>query len=193
MSELITGRNYDISQLFGQVFGYVAPPYPDAIDETIPVPSGTPNEVAGILQRVRGLQNGRAQFMPMAINGIQLDIEPLVSLEGEKTVVRTPINGGRRKGTVKELFAEGDWQIKIQGFLEAEGNEFPTDELQDLRDFWQVRSSLEIDCELLRAMGIQYIVLERLRLPEMRGVQNMQAFEISGYSDDFPERELVVE
>lgn len=190
---MITGRTYNISELYSLVFGHVALPYPAGEEPALPDPAGTLQAVAGSQRPARGLRLGTPQFMPLSIEDEILAIEPLVSLEGMARINRTPINGGRKKGTVKEMYAFDDYRIRIQGFVESDDYTFPSDELGDIRRYFTAGRTLKVDCELLRVWGVQYMVIERVRNPEMQGVQHLQAFELTGYSDDYPERELTLE
>lgn len=185
-----TSREYEITDLYRQAFGYTGAPFPAGNLINIANPIELGKEIIGDLKRVRGLQLGIPQFMPLSIEGIILDIEPLITLSASKKIIRTPINGGKKRGTVKELFARDDWRIRIQGFVESGDQEYPIEEIQDIRGFYEANKTVAIDNEILRALGIQYMAIERLNLPEMTGVRNMQAFQLSGYSDDYPEREL---
>lgn len=187
---MIKGEQYDIRELYRSVFGYVAPPFPAGELATPSNPLTSLQAVAGTFKRKRGLFIGQEQFMPLAIDGIKMDIEPLISVRGNKKIVRTAINGGKRKGTVKELFAMDDWQIEIKGFVQAEDGNFPEEELADIREWFETQDTLRVDNQLLRVLGVQYIAIESVDFPEMVGVEDMLAFQMSGYSDDFPENEL---
>lgn len=187
---MIKGEQFDIIELYRSVFGYVAPPFP-AGDLSMPSnPITSLEAVAGTFKRQRGLIIGREQFMPLSLDGVKLDIEPLVTIKGAKKIIRTPINGGKRKGTVKELYAMDDYRITIKGFVEADDENFPAEELSDIREWFETQETLRVDNQLLRVLGIQYIAIEGVDFPEMVGVQNMMAFQFSGWSDDFPENEL---
>lgn len=192
MSRQITGRNYNIADLYTAVFGHVALPYPLVGEFALPNPVDSIKAIAGTFQPPRGLKLGTPQFMPVSINGVALAIEPIVTVDGGKQIVRTRINGGKKRGTVKELFAEDDWQIRIEGFVEDDENEFPDEEIGDILDMFRENQTVEVDCALFQALGIGYMVIEKVSFPPMNGVQNLQAFRISGYSDDFPERELEI-
>ncbi len=65
-------------------------------------------------------------FMPVALNGYQLPLEPIISISGKKTIIETPLTGNTRRGTVKEIITTDDYEVKIRGIIINEtANDYP--------------------------------------------------------------------
>ena len=115
--------------------------------------------------------------------------EPLVSIDGHNIIVRkAPAKAPNFIGTVKERFAQDDYEIKITGSLigpqlfgTAE-SAFPRAEFERLRDYCISPQGIEVKCEPLQLLGINYLVVEDFSFPFTNG-ENVQAYELKCYSD----------
>jgi hypothetical protein len=187
-------NTYDLSQLYQKAFGYVAPPYP--LEGYAPNnPIDTVKAVVGSFKRKSML--GTEFFMPIKLAGYQLPGEPIISLQGMKNIVRTPVAGTPNKkdfrGTVKEQTSIDDYRIRIRGVIinEEDLDDYPADSIRQLREVYETLGSVEISCQLTNIFNIGLIAIENFDLRGIEGAQGAEAFEITGYSDQPEELELI--
>ncbi len=145
------------------------------------------------------LQSGQAyyaeQFWPLKIGLAseselwQLPVEPLITLNGENTIIRRNVaKAGASpnvRGTVKEWWSQEDYKITINGFLYNKDSDYtyPETDVEKLRAYCEAREALKVECELFRIFGIVSMVIESYELPFTKG-ENRQEFSITAYSDD---------
>ena len=129
---------------------------------------------------------GTALFMPCMIGGLQLPNEPIVSVSIKKKVVETALYGNKRKGTVKEIISTEDYQLKIKGVAVNYNDtvNYPRDVIEQINELFLRNEALEIVSPLTELLGIDFVVLKSLALPEMVGVQHAQAYQLSAVSDE---------
>lgn len=121
-------------------------------------------------------------FMPCTINGWLLPIEPLVSISGSSSIVRTPLPCW--PGTVKENMGLDDYAITIRGVVLNEGSDdYPEADVLLLRSLCERGEPLDIQCPVLQLFNVNRFVIESFRFPADEGVQHYQAYELVGYSD----------
>jgi hypothetical protein len=132
------------------------------------------------------LADGRPLFMPIRIGGVLLPNEPTIRLGRRKRIAKRQMAGSRRKGTVKELVSAHDWEIVIRGVAVNTKSTlyFPEDQVAAIAELEQREEALEIECALTSLLGIYSIVIERIDLPEMVGIQHAQAYELKCLSDE---------
>jgi len=114
-----------------------------------------------------------------------LPLDPVVSVTGKNTIVRRHAmkpGSENRRGTVKELWSQDDYEVQIAGVLMGD-DALPEDDLLKLRRYLEARKTLAIDSCLLGYFGITRIAIEDYSLPFTKGIQN-QMYTIKGYSDD---------
>lgn len=152
---------------------------------------------------------GTPLVMPVKIDGYQLPNEPLITITGDKKIIRTALNGAnsagrvQHRGSVKELISVNDYQVKITGRLMHEPvysgthtnarpypNAYPSQEMRELIRIYESRRSVKIDCALTQLFGIEYIAISRVSFPGEAGMHNNQRYEITGYSDEDYEIDL---
>ena len=129
---------------------------------------------------------GEAIFLPVKIGGLLLPNEPTISFSKEKRIEKTVLPGSRRRGTVKELISSEDWQITIRGIaINYESKIFyPEDQVKKLIDLDAEERALDIQCALTSLLGIYRVVIKKISLPEMIGIQHAQAYELQCVSDE---------
>jgi hypothetical protein len=116
------------------------------------------------------------------------------SLTNRKTIVETALVN--RQGTVKEEIAISDWEINVKGIMvDPHPNIYPESKVQALLDLYKsgvpvcidnVRTAMAIPVEDNGDKNIadyEMVVVRDLKLPEVRGRQNCQAFEMNLVSD----------
>jgi hypothetical protein len=116
-----------------------------------------------------------------------LPYDPVISIEGENNIVkRSVLKKGereRRRGTIKELWSQGDYKITISGWLIGEDGIMPEADLFRLRNYCEERKRIYIESDILDTFDIRYIIIESWSLPHTAG-QNNQTYSISAISDD---------
>ncbi len=114
--------------------------------------------------------------------------DPIVQVAREAVIVSTSIQG--RTGQVKEYIGNGDYTISFKGVLASAGadnsftREYPTGQVQQLRELSEKGKTLFVACRLLQPLGITNVVVKRLSLPPMPGFTNLQAYELECVSDE---------
>ncbi|GAB5524885.1 MAG: hypothetical protein Roseis2KO_27570 [Roseivirga sp.] len=135
---------------------------------------------------------GTPLVMPVMIEGYQLPNEPVVTITGSKKIIRTALTGVnreeevQRRGTVKELISVNDYQIKITGRIvdEDDPGRYPERIVTKIRNLFELRRALTINCKITDMLGITHIAVEKLSFPGDSGMENSQRYEISGFSDE---------
>jgi hypothetical protein len=114
-------------------------------------------------------------------NALQINTV-LIELTQTKNVVVTPIAGA--SGTIKEYIGDGDYQIKIRGFLEGDApNKYPTVDVRNLSEYLQAPVPIKIISNYLRTFDISSIVVTDYAFPQQEGRRNLQFFELTAVSD----------
>ena len=133
----------------------------------------------------RGGTLGAPLFQPLtfkAIDGLDaLLLESAVlGLTRTKNVVTTAIQG--REGTVKEFISNGDWSLSFSGILVANGYDYPLEQVQLFNQFMELNKTLQLEHEVLNALGIYEAVVMDYALPPTT-YTNVQSFSIQMLSD----------
>ena len=117
-------------------------------------------------------------------------IEPLITIDGENVLIRRnvakmPTPSNKRRGTIKERWAQGDYAITIEGVLinNDQSLGFPEQDKRKLTEFCESRTPIDVLCPLFYDLGINRIVIDKWNLPFTKGIEN-QSFRITAYSDD---------
>lgn len=108
--------------------------------------------------------------------------EPQISVNGSNEIVKKSICKGRVRGTIKERWTCGDYDITISGILMGEEGNYPSEDVSKLRSLCEA-GKLEVMCPLLQIFSISQIAVESYSIPFTSGTQN-QAFTINAVSDD---------
>lgn len=191
--------NFDINTLFQEVFGFGrGKPY-DATQVRDPeitqageyeqpeIDDSEGTEFVNMRDSIRSTTPlGQPIFMPMRLGGLVLPNEPTVIISGIKRIIKTPLVGSNRKGSVKELIAVDDYQVTIRGIaLNYESSKvYPEDQVKSIHDLYLQNESLQVESALTNLFGIYRLVIERVTFPEMIGIQHAQAYELQCVSDE---------
>jgi hypothetical protein len=116
--------------------------------------------------------------------------EPLINISGRNIIAKRHVakSGSKLIGSIKERITTDDFDITITGALygtKERGNNaetYPREDMERLRDFLLSAKRLEVRCEALQILGINYIVVEEMNFPFTKG-ENVQAYEIKAVSD----------
>lgn len=176
---------YRLDSLYKQAFGEGATAdYVVRDKEDLP-----PVAHAGDIDR-SGLFGKNIQ-MPFAFGDLTLPGEPLVSIDYSKRIVKKARAGGRGKGTVKEIIGEGDFELRIRGIMINELGLFPVDQFLLFSNMIKANRTLPVTNLVCRILGIRWLLIERVRFPDMENVDAAQAFEIQAVSDEDFELTLI--
>jgi hypothetical protein len=115
-----------------------------------------------------------------------LPIDPVISVTGKNILVRRNVlkisEDIIRRGSVKELWSQDDYEINIAGVLIGNAK-LPELELMQLRKYCESRKIIQVRSKLLRLFGIYNLAIEDYSLPFTKGIEN-QMYTIKAYSDD---------
>lgn len=127
----------------------------------------------------------------------QFPIEPVVTINGKNTIVKrnvlkVPSADSERRGSVKELWSQDDYEVNISGvFISGSDGKLPEEQLRILRKYCEGRKSLMVESPLFTIFNIKRIAIEDFQFPFTKGIEN-QMFSIKASSDDFDEKELLI-
>lgn len=129
---------------------------------------------------------GNYYFMPVVFmhNGKVYEITcAVVSITGKKNIVSTPMIG--RKGTVKELINEDDYQINITGIVIGENQQFPEAELDLIKELYSVNEAVELKCALTDVFLTEgdKVVITDISFPQSVQTEYTQVIEMQCISD----------
>ncbi|NDW10448.1 DUF6046 domain-containing protein [Dysgonomonas sp. 520] len=203
MAEKYQFNEHDLGDIFRQVWGYAAPPFLFSLQNKVEDALFGKNEESGeyefdkpMVERERNIQsvsfyaennNCNRMFLPIWLikpdNSKFLLQNTVSTMYSKKTIVETPLVN--RKGTVKEEMAVEDWIIDIKGLIVSTDMDYPDWEVFQLNELYEQSTSLGI--ENARTSLIlkedERVVIKSLRFPEIKGMKNIQAFEMSLVSD----------
>lgn len=153
------------------------------------------------------LQYGETRFIvPVSLakesepdNAFQLPTDPIVTVSGGNTIAHGNIADGAIRGTVKEFWSRGNYEIKISGILMSDDGSGEIGEdgkvrmqyyLSRLVELCEARENLIITCpDLNEAFGISRIAVKKVDFQPTDG-ENNQLFAITADSDDSYNLEL---
>jgi hypothetical protein len=136
------------------------------------------------------------QFFPLSVKRrgtndpfYTLPYEPMVNISGSNEIItRKVAKAPGLIGTIKEHWSQDDYSISITGTLIGKklvgsaGETFPRADFEKLRDYMTHPKGLEVQCEPLQLLGINYLVVESFDFPFTKG-ENVQAYTIQCLSD----------
>ena len=187
--------SFDLPQLFELTFGYKTRAFNPQFSggygsRAVQGKQGSPYYAGDAM--------GKEYFMPVTLvyedaaagRSVRYSLPyPIVSVSGRKTIIETPLS--ERRGTVKELICQRDYEIVIRGFIIGTNNEFPENEVTRLRDVYEQNTALSIECPLTDIFllrpdrkGSDQVVIYGLDLPEIKGVKNVRPYCIRMLSDE---------
>ena len=114
-------------------------------------------------------------------------LDPRISVSGKNVVVKRDVmkhtGSNTIRGSVKELWSVGDYDINIEGILIGSNGEYPTEAVQRLVNICESREPVIISNDNLNnPLDIQRIVIESYDFPFTKGLNN-QVFSIQATSD----------
>ena len=130
-------------------------------------------------------------FMPVTLTGAGGSFEftdVMVSVSGEKTIVKTPLVG--RQGTVKELISIEDYEINLLAIVS--GDDYPEADLQSIVSIFEINQSIEIKSAITNYFlkAEDKVVVKHISMPPLEGVEDMQVVVMKLESDQNFELEI---
>ncbi len=125
-----------------------------------------------------------------------LPVDPVVTVRGGNTIVKRQVlkpavGDARRRGSVKELWSQDDYEITINGVLKGGDGELPADAVRRLRSYCEAREAVAVQSPLLTLFGISRVVVEKFEFPHTKGMEN-QLYSLACVSDDFDRDKLLI-
>ena len=111
-----------------------------------------------------------------------LPLEPMISLTGRHIIKRRQVNKGLIRGSIKERWAQDDYEITIEGVFIGTDGRYPEADVARLKNFCEAASVTALS-PLLEVFGISRLVIESWEMPFTAGAAN-QNYTIKAYSDD---------
>lgn len=142
-------------------------------------------------------------YCPVSLRGAseegwwQLPLDPVVSVRGRNEIVKRSVLKVRtgdkeRRGTVKELWSQGDYEVTIAGVLQSgEAGVLPEEAIRRLRGYCECRESVEASSPLLTLFGIRRVAIESFEFPHTAGMES-QMYSLTCSSDDFYKESLLI-
>lgn len=111
-----------------------------------------------------------------------LPYEPQISLQGTNIITKKQVSKGAVRGTIKERWSQGDYQVNISGILIGADGRYPEDDVKKLRSYMEAGKVL-VKSPLLELFSINQVVVESWNIPFTAGQAN-QAYTVAALSDD---------
>lgn len=111
-----------------------------------------------------------------------LPYEPQVTVQGTNVLVKKQVSKGTVRGTIKERWAQGDYNLSISGILMGKNKRYPSEDVKNLRSFCEAGKVL-VKSPQMELFSITQIVVEDWSIPFTAGQAN-QAYTINAVSDD---------
>jgi hypothetical protein len=130
-------------------------------------------------------RNANGDIENISFPTLRLPEASTLAIEVQKSIIETPLNGGR--GSFKEIVQIGEYEITIIGTLLAQNYEQANTEIQRINDLFKVNRSLNIINDYLQSLGINQVVLRAFSLPDLQGGEYQRSYQITCVSDNNPE------
>lgn len=190
---------YNLDELYRKAFGYIAPPYPaigTRAENFVPFIKKGGNKKPFDLQVAEDKRKssigllGNPIRLPLRLNGVLMPNEPLIEMNGSKSIVVTELAGGNY--SVKENMGMNDWSVSIKGIITNEENPemYPEAKVREMLKLIRNEFSLKCENELLKIYDINYLVVKDFRFPVTEGAMGWQAYSLECLSDIDVELEL---
>ena len=111
-----------------------------------------------------------------------LPLEPMISITGKHIIKRRQVNKGLVRGSIKERWAQDDYEVTIEGVLIGTDGQYPEADVARLKNFCEA-AAVNALSPLLEIFGISRLVIESWEMPFTAGQAN-QNYTIKAYSVD---------
>jgi len=196
-------NEFDLLDIFKNVWGYTAPPFLYSLQNKVEKKLFGNNESSNDYSfganadrreyNIKGSpfyaanNNGNEVFMPIWLikpDGSKFLLQNTISSFVNKiTMVETPMVN--QKGTFKEEISIDDWDINIKGIIVSPDLDYPDQQLYDLNQLKEmgVRLGIENARASLLLDERETVIIKSIKVPEIKGMKNVQAFELDLVSD----------
>ena len=182
------GNDFDIAEIYSQLYGYVSPPFPAGGN----LEGLIPNNPLDTLQTVFDSQTektvlGVEMVMPLTLSipdlDFKLQVEPIISISGANKIKRRYPSASNNGGSIKERWSSDDYTVRIKGVLiDFENNIYPASEVKKLRRILEYKGNVKVLNPLLTIFGIEQISINAFAIPNTTGL-SIQQYSINAYSD----------
>lgn len=109
-------------------------------------------------------------------------LSPQITINGGNSIIKREVAKPTFSGTIKERWAQADWELEFQGvFIGQEGN-YPKEEVEQLKKIFTWKGVIKVVQPQLAVLGIEQIVIESWSFPFTKG-EDTQAYAIKAISD----------
>lgn len=161
-----------------QALGWARPPAGFPVAERLSKP--TPEQVGevGDLYYERTSALGAPVILPIAIDGIELPDNTVMTITGRNRIIETDLNSDQ--GDFHEQWSKGNYRIQIRGMvIQPNGIEdYPEDQLRKIKRLIDAETHLSIECDMTTLFGITDIAVYDYNFPALPGVSMAQPFEL---------------
>lgn len=146
--------------------------------------------VADEFPLLEGMGNaGFSEFVcPVTLEGnglqVRLASDPIIAVSRQNEIAKRSVAKPRMRGSVKESWAVGDWDVNLSGVIIAESQDELERQIRELTEICAVRESVSVTCPPLNDLyDITKLAIRSIQFPATPGECNQQ-FNISAYSDE---------
>lgn len=120
----------------------------------------------------------------VTLNDFDLPPASIIDFRRSKNVTKTRLSGNN--GTVKEIYAFDDWQIRIRGLCldDPKAGITAYQQQQELLKWENLADSIRVFGDYFTDKSIYDIVIEDINLPQREGSTNILPFVITAVSDE---------
>lgn len=125
---------------------------------------------------------GTKIFFPLSLDGYDMPNEPMISVTGNKVVVKTVLAGVQ--GTVKEEISVDDYQVTIEGIaINDDSDDYPEEIVQKIINICEKPGRIKVVSDLMKLFNVQWLVIESYNFQGIEGHQNCQSYTLNCVSD----------
>ncbi len=107
----------------------------------------------------------------------------IVTVNFQKDIIKTAVQGQRRPGTFKEYINQGDYTVSIDGLLSDDNSKYPMKKTKWISHIGIAPVMVEVEHQLLNELGIYWLVIESGGLTPKQGTEDLQPFHFDCVSD----------
>lgn len=197
----------DFQNLFADIWGY-SPPEPriepteegEYEQRSVSIPTAPERKTNSSLGQPYFDSDpfGREFFMPVRIDGMLIPFA-VISMNWRKTIVDTMMP--ERGGSVLEMISLNNYTFNIKGIFINEENEFPEEQIIQLRDLWKKNTSVEMRSVISDIVLTgqaddttgHKVAIREIAWPAVSGIEHAKPFEMDLISDTIFDLELPAE
>ncbi len=190
------GEEFDIKKLYFDLFGYVAPPFLTLGSLKNQLKIDPLDSIKELFKKNKKTVIGTDILMPLSLRipnnePWEIPTEPMISISGGHKITRRYPNRPEKGGSIKERWGSDDFKITVKGvFVNFSGDDYPEEEVKQLRKYCEYNGALEAKNLLLGLFGVTRIVINTYDLPFMQGLR-FQPYTLNAWSDQLFDNLLI--